>query len=91
MNYNDYVDEHGNVGLSSDAYNKEYKAYNVYPTVIAANNNMKLINAGSSGMPSYLTAYPGTKTSFYEYVPTLSNEISTADYMTFMLGLNDSG
>ena len=91
MKFDDYIDEHGNKGTASDAYSKEYKAYKLYPTVIAENNCMKLVNAASSGMPSYLTAYPGTKTSFYEFVPTLSNEISSADYMTFMFGLNDSG
>lgn len=91
MNFNDYVDISGNVGLSSDGYDRDYRLYKTYPTVIAANNKMHLINAAASGMKSFLTAYSDNTSSFYQKVATLSNEISSADYMTLMFGLNDSG
>jgi len=65
MNFNDYVDISGNVGLSSDGYDRDYRLYKTYPTVIAANNKMHLINAAASGMKSFLTAYSDNTSSFY--------------------------
>lgn len=91
MKLNDYVDAEGNVGISSDAYDRNYAAYKLYPVIIASANKMKLINAAVGGMPSFLTAYSEEKTAFCEIVGTLSGEISSADYMTLMFGLNDSG
>ena len=91
MNFTDYVDISGNVGISSDAYDRDYRLYKTYPAVIAANNKMHLINTAVGGMKSFLTAYSDTTTSFYQKVATLSNKISSADYMTLMFGLNDSG
>lgn len=91
MNFKDYVDAEGNIGINSDAYDKDHNQYKTYPVVIATANKMKLINATEGGMKSFLTAYTDDSSSFYQKVATLSNEISSADYMTLMFGLNDSG
>lgn len=91
MKFDDYVDISGNAGISSDGYDRDYRLYKTYPTVIATNNKMHLINVAAGGMKSFLTAYSDNTSSFYQKVATLSNEISSADYMTLMFGLNDSG
>lgn len=80
-----YIDSNGNVGESSDAYDKDLKMYKTYPWWISKRNNMTLINEAVNG--SGFTNANGIKSPFsvqrYKDVP------KDCDYITLMFGLNE--
>lgn len=84
--FSSYVDDNGNTGTDSDAYDNDKLMWKTYPWHIADRNNMTLVNEAKSG--SDFTNIDGASNAFsvdrYKSIPL------DTDYITLMFGLNET-